>query len=259
LVARTLEQRWEEALRQQARLQEEYDRRRRDTPPQVSAADRARVQSLAEDIPALWQAPATTAADRKEIVRCLVERVVVQGRPDSEHVAVAIHWQGGAVSEYQVVRPVRRYAQLADLEGLLDRMVALRRQGQTAAAIAAQLNAEGYRMPKRRGRFTGAAVRVLLSRRGLAQAKTIAEPLAPGEWWLGDLARELQLPTLKLRDWVLRGWLHGRQTPAQGLWIVWADRDEVKRLRKLQAHSQRGQKGYPTAWTTPKKRPSPKV
>ena len=51
----------------------------------------AQIKSLASDIPTLWNATSTTNADRKEIVRCLVERVVVHGRCDSKFVDVTIH------------------------------------------------------------------------------------------------------------------------------------------------------------------------
>lgn len=58
----------------------------------------------------------------------------------------------------------------------------------------------------------------------------------------------------KLADWARHGWLHARRTPAQQLWILWADRDEVKRLCKLAALSHRGAVGYPSELTTPKER-----
>jgi hypothetical protein len=79
------------------------------------------------------------------------------------------------------------------------------------------------------------------------------------EWWLIDLAREVGVPADKLRDWARRGWVHSRQTPVQRYWILWADRDEVKRLKKLLARSQRGINAYETSLTKPKPRPkSPK-
>jgi hypothetical protein len=71
LVARTLEQRWEESLRTQRALQEDYDRFLLEQMPQLSVAEKARIQSLASDIPTLWHASQTTNADRKEIVRLL--------------------------------------------------------------------------------------------------------------------------------------------------------------------------------------------
>jgi DNA invertase Pin-like site-specific DNA recombinase len=255
LVARTLEQRWEESLRRQQQLQEDQERFVRAQPPALTAAERAQVLALASDLPALWQAAGTTAADRKEIVRCLVERVVVQVRPASNHVGVTIHWHGGFTSERQVVRPVRCYEQMDDFKTLMSRLEELRAEGYSATAIAAKLNEEGFCPPRRCGPFGKELVRQLLWRRGLANEKAAADQRTPQEWWLADLGRTLGVPVSKLRDWILRGWLHGRQTATQGLWIAWADRDELKRLRKLKARSARGVVTYPEQLTTPKKRP----
>lgn len=60
---------------------------------------------------------------------------------------------------------------------------------------------------------------------------------------------------MTLRDWVVRGWLHARKSPAQGLGIVWADAEEVARVGQLLTQSQRGVKVYSAACTTPKSRP----
>ena len=55
---------------------------------------------LAADLPALWHSPQTTAADRKEIVRLLVERVVVHVQADTEHATVDIAWRGGLTTSH---------------------------------------------------------------------------------------------------------------------------------------------------------------
>jgi hypothetical protein len=84
LVAATLEKSWEELLAQERQFQEEHDRFLRQTPASVSPEERVRILALTSDIPALWNAPGTTNADRKQVVRCLVERVTVHVRADSE-------------------------------------------------------------------------------------------------------------------------------------------------------------------------------
>jgi hypothetical protein len=61
---------------------------------------------------------------------------------------------------------------------------------------------------------------------------------------------------MKRREWGVRGWLHARKSPAQGLWIVWADPEERARVRQLLTQSRRGMTGYPAANTTPKPRPN---
>ena len=65
------------------------------------------------DIPALWAAPTTTAADRKEIIRQVVERVVVDMQGHSERVQVCIHWIGGGTTDGIVIRPIARLADLS--------------------------------------------------------------------------------------------------------------------------------------------------
>lgn len=256
LVAASLEGQWEEALRAERQLRDEYDRFQHDTPTRVTTEDRERIRALSASIPAIWNAPATTPADRKEIIRCLVDRVVVHVTCDSEYSDATIHWKGGFTSQHEFVRAVSTYARLRDFEPLMDRVVELRHQGQTAAQIAVTLNAEGFHPPKRRGDFTTHTVRRLLELRGLIGNERFRDDLlGDSEWWLVDLARELRMSHNKLRDWARHGWVHSRYTPIQKYWVLWADADEVQRLKDLVSRSRRGICAYATALTTPKQRP----
>jgi hypothetical protein len=121
--------------------------------------------ALASDIPRLWHSPETSAAERKEIVRLLVERVVVQVRADSEQTEVAISWRGGLTTNHTIVRSVARYDCLRDYPQLLERIQQLRDDGLTMQQVARQLNQEGYRTPRSRKDYTSTSVRKLLSRR----------------------------------------------------------------------------------------------
>jgi hypothetical protein len=136
----------------------------------------------------------------------------------------------------------------------MDRIVALRHEGHTAAQIADCLNREGFSPPKRCGVFYPELVHQLLKRRGLANEKSYTHPLSTHEWWLPKLAEAIPVSAGKLADWARRGWLHSRKTPAQRLWVLWADKQELKRLRKLAAVSHRGIVEYPAELTTPKER-----
>ena len=258
LVVGTLEKRWEELLVQEKQVQEEYDRFLSQTPISLSREERARITALSSDIPALWNGPGTTNVDRQQIVRCLVERVTVHVRPDSEFTEVTIHWAGGYESQHEIVRPVRRYEQLRDLETLLDRVQELRASGQTTSQIAEQLNREGFHTPTGRGPIKCPMVNKLLQRRGVITNERANDGLlGKHEWWLSDLADELQTPRYKLQEWALRGWVQGRKTPVQGCWILWADKDELRRLRALIEKSQPGKNRHASDLKRPKKRPEP--
>ena len=252
LVARSLERRREETLQAERQVRDDYDRFLREQPPQLSREERARIAALSSDLPALWHAPGTTDQDRKEIIRHLVEKVVVHVKNDSEYVDTTIHWQGGFTSRHEVVRPVKSYEQLRDFGKLMDRIAALRHEGHTAAQIADCLNREGFSPPKRCGAFFPELVRQLLKRRGLANEKTYNDQLGPEEWWLPELAEAIPVSAGKLADWARRGWVRARKTPAQGLWILWADRDELKRLKALSTESRRGMNTYNYGLKAPK-------
>src|SRR6185437_3480395 len=102
LVARTLEARWEEALKKQRQTEEDYHRFLARLPATLSEADRQRIRSLSDSVAALWHAPGTSAVDRKQIVRCVVERVIVVADKATELNEVTIVWQGGITTDHQV-------------------------------------------------------------------------------------------------------------------------------------------------------------
>jgi hypothetical protein len=247
-----LERRREEALCNQRRLEEGYDRFRRDQPPELSGDELARIAARSRDLPALRDAPATTPAERKEMIRLLIERVVAHARKDSEYVDVEIHWRGGFASRHEVIRPVPLHGPLRDRARWFERLARWRREGHTAGQIAARLKEGGFRAPPAAGGSTATSVRKLRSRRGLSDGGKDEGRLGTDEWRVSDLARELGVSGGKLRDWAVRGWLRARRSSAHGLWIIWADGRERDRLRKLMAHSRRGAVGYPASMTTPK-------
>jgi hypothetical protein len=263
LVARELERQWEQRLTEQRRLEDEYARFCRVQPRHLTAQDRERIAALAQDLPALWQAETTTGADRRAVVRQLIERVVLTRRGSGEDVEVVVRWRGGSESRHEVRQGLRRYDQLRDYEGLRGRVAALRGEGRTGEQIAEVLNREGYRTP-RGGSFTGDRVRRMFLLFGLTDVPAGvrgAEGLpGPDEWWLPELAAELGLKPIVVHRWRWSGWVHARQLPGDnGRWIIWADGEERRRLRRLRRHEIRNRgRGAPEELRRPKPRPQGK-
>lgn len=260
LVARELERRWEEALQEQQRLQEDYERFCRSQPVLLSAEERDQIRSLAQAIPELWRAETTTPADRQRLVRFLIERIEVQVQGSTDQVKLSIHWAGGFVSQHDLVRSVQCYEQLADYPRLRARIEALRAQGRSMAEVAEFLNNEGFHPPKRARQFTSAMVACFLAKGGLSgprpQALSAAGMLQKGEWLLSDLARELGMPAATLHRWRKVGWAQARKLPVPGgHWAIWANAAERKRLAKLRRfHRNRRDLPIPAELTTPKVR-----
>lgn len=245
LVARTLEQQWEAALVALEHLQRDYERFCLTQPHTLGEAERARIRQLAADIPALWHAPTTTAADRQAIVRLLIERVIVTVIDDSEQVTVEVHWIGGHRTYTHLVRPVARLQQLSYYPQLAARVLSLHQDGHSGVEIARRLNAEGWRPAKRRATFNASMVADLLARQQPATPRP-TPPAAPwlergpDEWALPELARRLDMPMVTLFSWLRRGWLKARRVEYAGRprWLIWADASELERLR-AQRHAPR--------------------
>lgn len=236
LVARQLEREWEAQLAAQTRLEEEYHRFQRAQPRGLSAEEREAIRRLAEDVPALWHASNTTVADRKEIIRQVIERIVVTIEGTSERAHVVIAWAGGLRTDETLHRPVRRFEQLSYYPQLSARVRALAQEGLRASEIAECLNAEGFCPPKRSVRFGKYGVEKLLQQLGVVGKRSRSKTrtgLGEQEWWLPALAQAISMPAITLYGWARQGWIRARQQahPSRR-WIVWADPQEVERLRK---------------------------
>jgi len=245
LVARTLEQHWETALTAEAQLKADYARFLSTTPTPLSGPERARIRQLAADIPTLWSAAATTAEERQAIVRLLIERAIVTVIDDSEQVNVAVHWAGGQCTHARITRPVARVEQLSNYPALLARVLSLHQDGLTCPAIAQQLNLEHWHPAKRRQTFNGPMVASLLLRQGVSVGASHRqapwEDRNADEWTLNELAWQLQMPPVTVFSWLRKGWLQTRQVVRGGhrQWLVWADANELERLRACRAAPRR--------------------
>jgi DNA invertase Pin-like site-specific DNA recombinase len=173
LVARTLERGWEAALLAQRSLEEEYRRFQQAQPVQLSRAERAQIEAMARDLPALWQAPTTSVLEKREVVRLLLQRVVVWAPASCQEVRVQLHWTGGTVTEHQIRRAVQTWEQVADAATVWQRVRGWHAAGWTSDRMADELNAAGHRTPRGRP-FNAASVRQLLARGGPSPAKAAA-------------------------------------------------------------------------------------
>lgn len=211
------------------------DRFARSSPHILTPAERQTITALAGNIEGLWRADSTTTADRKEIVRAVVDKVVVTVHGTSERVNVTIVWAGGTTTAGEVIRPVQRLEQLSYYPQLTDRIRELAGQG-----IGDRLEAEGFRPGKGGKRISAATVRDLMRRLACPAGRVHqhrpaprGEEPGPDEWWLKHLAAELDMTTSTLYAWINRGWITTRR---ESRWphrlIAHADQRELAELRE---------------------------
>jgi DNA invertase Pin-like site-specific DNA recombinase len=150
LVAAELERRWEVALRaqQESEGQLEEIRRERDKviPLSIPRDLKDAFESFGQSLPDLWEQDTLSRAQRKALLRCLIDKVVLQRRRERwDHVEVRIVWRGGAVSELEVPVPVGSLNDLSNYEEMEAELLTLEAEGNSDEQIARTLTENGYR------------------------------------------------------------------------------------------------------------------
>jgi excisionase family DNA binding protein len=110
LVARGLEAQWERCLHELEQAQAELSRRETLRPKALSPEERQTLLALATDIKTVWRAPTTTPRDQKELLRTLLEEVIIAVYRDEFRAHLTLRWRGGLLTELDVELPRSRPA-----------------------------------------------------------------------------------------------------------------------------------------------------
>ncbi len=163
LVARGLEREWEESLSALEAAKTELSRREEARPRTLSKDERNRLLTLGADLATVWRAATTTPRDRKELLRALLEEVIVKVERDKGAARLTLRWKGGALNEIDLALPRSRPATIRtdeDTIALVRRLAAL----YPDTGIAGILNRQG-RTTARGHRFEASSVAVLRNNR----------------------------------------------------------------------------------------------
>jgi DNA invertase Pin-like site-specific DNA recombinase/predicted DNA-binding transcriptional regulator AlpA len=142
LVARGLEREWEKSLRALEAAKTELARRERERPRMLTQEERNRLLALGPDLAAVWHASTTTPRDRKELLRTLLEEVIITVERDKAAARLTLRWKGGALNEIDLALPRSRPATVRtdeDTIALVRRLAAF----YSDAVIAGILNRQG--------------------------------------------------------------------------------------------------------------------
>jgi len=140
LVARSLEREWNEKLQEVDRMEREYQALPKPAALMLSAEQREHIRQLAQNLPALWDAPTTTWAQRKQLLRWLIKDVTLCKRGND--IAIDIRWQTEARTSLSIPRLKKSWEVRQTSEQVVTRIRELA-PTHTETQIAALLNAEG--------------------------------------------------------------------------------------------------------------------
>jgi hypothetical protein len=231
LVARELENRWNAALLALETLEQEYHSAQRAELAPLSDAEQQAVGQLADDLPSVWTAETTTAAERKRLLRLAMTEVTVRVVAPSPRTAeVTILWSGGVTTSHTLVCPplgwhcVRDAAVVARISELAQRM--------PDQQIAEVLNAEGIHTQTGKA-WTYQRVQSIRKQHQIATAC----PLDPtgggqrgdGRMGVAEAARQLGVSRSLVHVWIEQGVLESEQrTSLSYRWVRLSEQDRAR-------------------------------
>jgi hypothetical protein len=113
-------------------------------PPALQAAFRA----IGQRLPELWPIDVLSQAQRKALLRCLIDKVVIQ-RARRDQIHTRIVWRGGETTTFEVPVAVGALTDLPGAYEMAQQIRVLCAAGTSDDEMARQLTQHGYRSPSR--------------------------------------------------------------------------------------------------------------
>ena len=218
LVARGLEAEWETSLRQQSAAEAELHRREHQQPPVLSPEQREHIHALGADLQQVWAAPTTTDRDRKELLRTLLEEVIVAVARADYRAQLTLRWRGGALTTLDLPLPRSNPPRIRtdeDTLALLPRLAA----HYSDEVIAGIFNKQG-RQTATGERFTANQVGSLRRYRNIPRFQAPANSPAGDVVTIRQAARILGIVPGTIHRWLNDGFIAGEQVTPGAPWRI---------------------------------------
>lgn len=204
LVTAELERRWEAALRAVQEAEELLEVQQRSTTCWAIPADLLEIlQNIGPRLHDLWHEELLSWSQKKSLLRCLVEKVVVRRHDD--YLETRVVWRGGESTCQNIPVTVHRFQQLAEAADMESLIVSLAKSGKTDEQIAEQLTSQGYRSPRKPTVIPSTVARIRLQHEVLSHGSQSHPRRVPGFLTVTQLARQLNVAPHWIYDRIRMG------------------------------------------------------
>ena len=218
LVARGLEAEWDQRLHACKETEAELHHREQQRPRALSLEERTAVLALGHDLAQVWNAETTTARDRKELLRTLLEEVIVTAPRDQPRGQLTLRWRGGAITELAFDRPRMRHAPIRTKEDTVE-LVRRLAQHYPDTVIAGILNRQG-KSTAYGHRFTANRVGNLRRHWHIARNQCHADAVEGELVSIQHAAKTIGLAPSTLHRWLNDGFVAGEQVTPGAPWRI---------------------------------------
>jgi DNA invertase Pin-like site-specific DNA recombinase len=206
LVAAELERRWEAALRELHQAEASYQRALEDQDPYPAIPPELRrgLEQVGRNLPELWGQDRLTQPQKKSLLRCLIDKVVIR-RTAPDSVEARIVWKGGDTTTAAIPVTVNALARLSSAREMEEAILSMARQGRTDEEIAEHLTRHGHRSPKGPTVLVS-TVRIIRLRHRLLVKRSQSHPRRiPGQLTVSQVAERLEISKHWIYDRIHNG------------------------------------------------------
>ncbi|WP_231510454.1 recombinase family protein [Fischerella sp. PCC 9605] len=235
LVAAELEQRWENALRELKLAQENYAQRQQpQTVDHLPKELKTAFINIGQRLPELWHSGTLTQVQKKSLLRCLIDKVVIH-RVARDTVRTRIIWKGGDTTNVDLPIPVGSLAELTNAQELETQVVSLSQQSIDDQVIAQQLTAQGYRSPLCKT-LLPSTVKTIRLKHHIFQNRSQSHPREiSGYLTVPQVAQSLELSPHWIYDRIHNGTIAISKDESTGLYLFPNLPDTLLQFQKLKA------------------------
>jgi len=227
VVARTLEDEWEIRLRDLEEVRQRFDCAKQEHRVQLSKDDKIRIRELARDLPAVWHASTTTQADRKAMLRLVIEAIALRPVDEPKRLThIEVQWKSGAVDELTVARPKGCDHNRTPSESI-ERIRELAKSGLLDHAIVNKLNAEhvksgsGRAWTLRAVQYVRRKHKIILISPAVRSRTPLPDRHPDGRYSMRGAMKRFGVSHRQLLRWVERGMMQGVREDFEGHRSVW--------------------------------------
>lgn len=221
LVAAELEGRWEDALRALKQAQETYAQQQQQSAASSALPEelKAAFTAIGQKLPQIWDQPVLTRQNKKALLRCLIDKMVIHRSP-RDSVQCRIVWRGGDTTTLTIPIPVGSFAELSTADEMERIILRLSKAGKSDEQIAQHLTNLGHRSPMEPSRVLPNTVKIVRLKHGVFQKRSQSHPRRiDGYLTVSQITQLLDICKHWVYDRIHNGRIQIAKDPETGLYL----------------------------------------
>jgi DNA invertase Pin-like site-specific DNA recombinase len=234
LIAAELENRWEAALSALKQAEEAYVQQQQQPAAPLALTEdlKAAFTAIGQKLPQVWDQQLLTRQNKKALLRCLIDKVVIH-RPTRDCVQARIVWKGGDTTTLQIPIPVGSFAELSTADEMEKIILDLSNAGQSDEEIVEHLTALGHRSPMQPSGVLPSTVKIIRLKHGIFHKRGQSHPRRiDGYLTVPQIAQRLDIPRHWVYDRIHNGCIQIAKDPETELYLF---PDEAATLEMFKA------------------------